>query len=162
MTIGIGDRLPDAGLFTLSESGPRRMTTDEVFGGRKVLLFGVPGPFTPTCHRNHLPGYIEHNAAIRGKGVDEIAVVAVADPFVMDAWAKETGAKGKILFLADGNGEFAQATGLSFDGSARGMGVHRLQRFAMIVEDRVVKTLSVEESPGQVGVSGAGAMLAVL
>jgi peroxiredoxin len=160
MTIKVGDRLPDVKFRVMTADGPGWKTTGEVFKGKKVVLFAVPGAFTPTCHRNHMPGFVEKAAAIKAKGVDEIAVTAVNDIFVLDAWAKATGADGKIVPLADGNGEFAKAIGLDTDISGGGMGV-RSKRYAMVVEDGVVKSLGVEDAPG-VTVSGADSILTKL
>ena len=157
MTISIGEKLPQATFKTMTADGAKDMTTDEVFAGKKVVLFGVPGAFTPTCSNNHLPGYIENFDAIKARGVDTIAVVAVNDAFVMGAWAKFTGGDGKILFLADGSGDFARATGLDLDLSQNGMGV-RNKRFSLIAEDGVVKSINVETKPG-VNESGAAHML---
>lgn len=160
MTISIGDRLPDASFRVITADGAVELSTADVFAGKKVVLFAVPGAFTPTCDRNHLPGYIEHEAAIRAKGVDTIAVVSVNDHHVMNAWAKASGGDGKILFLADGSGLFTKAVGLENDLVAAGMGL-RSKRYAMIVEDGVVTLLNVEDKPG-VNVSGAGAVLEAL
>lgn len=161
MTISVGDRLPAATFLVLKDGSPAKMTTGEIFSGRRIVLFGVPGAFTPTCHRNHLPGFIENHAALLEKGVDEIAVVATNDAFVMDAWARDSGGQGKILFLSDGNAEFVRAAGLDQDASDRGLGI-RAQRFSMIVEDGVVKTLNVEDRPGQATKSGAARILETL
>ncbi len=158
MTISIGDRIPGATLKTRLEDGPANITTDEIFAGRKVVLFGVPGAFTPTCSMNHLPGYLEHGDAIRAKGVDTIAVVAANDVHVMNAWRKSVEAGDRILFLADGNADFIRALGLDMDMSAAGMGT-RSKRFSMIVENGVVKALNVEDSPGKAETSGAAALL---
>jgi peroxiredoxin len=158
MTIAIGDRLPDATLKTMTADGAKAVTTAEIFAGKKVVLFGVPGAFTPTCSNNHLPGYLENYDAIRAKGVDQIAVVAVNDHFVMGAWQKFTGGEGKILFLADGNGDFIKALGLEADLSGGGLGL-RSKRFSMIVEDGKVTSLNIEDSPGQAVISGAAALL---
>jgi peroxiredoxin len=160
MTISVGERLPDAVFRIKTADGVVEKSTADIFAGRKVVLFAVPGAFTPTCHANHLPGYLEQADAIRAKGVDEIAVVAVNDHHVMGAWEKATGADGKILFLADGAGLFTKAVGLDIDLGAAGLGV-RSKRYAMIVEDGVVKALNVEEAPG-VSVSGAAAILGLL
>ena len=160
MTISVGERLPDAVFRIKTADGVVEKSTAEIFAGKKVVLFAVPGAFTPTCHANHLPGYLEQADAIRAKGVDEIAVVAVNDHHVMGAWEKATGADGKILFLADGAGLFTKAVGLDIDLGAAGLGV-RSKRYAMIVEDGVVKALNVEEAPG-VSVSGAAAILGLL
>lgn len=158
MTIAVGDKLPDATLKTMTADGAKSMTTAEIFAGKKVVLFGVPGAFTPTCSNNHLPGYLENHDAIKAKGVDTVAVVAVNDHHVMGAWRKFTGGEGKILYLADGNGEFIKALGLEADLSAAGLGT-RSKRFSMIVEDGKVTSLNIEDSPGQAVVSGAAAML---
>jgi peroxiredoxin len=160
MTISVGERLPDAVFRIKTADGVVEKSTADIFAGRKVVLFAVPGAFTPTCHANHLPGYLEQADAIRAKGVDEIAVVAVNDHHVMGAWEKATGADGKILFLADGAGLFTKAVGLDIDLGAAGLGV-RSKRYAMIVEDGVVKALNVEDAPG-VSVSGAAAILGLL
>jgi peroxiredoxin len=159
--IAIGDRLPAATFKVKTDEGTTDVTTDQVFAGKKVVLFAVPGAFTPTCSMNHLPGYVENAAAIRDKGVDTIAVVSVNDHHVMHAWAGATGAKGEILFLADGVGAFTKAVGLDIDLSGGGLGV-RSKRYAMIVEDGVVKALEVESNPGQAVVSAADAILARL
>lgn len=161
MTIAIGERIPQATLKTPTEDGTREIATTEVFAGRKVVLFGVPGAFTPTCSQNHLPGFLDHNDEIRAKGVDEIAVLAVNDHHVMKAWQKATGAEGRILFLADGNGDFTKALGLDVDLAVAGLGT-RSRRFSMIVEDGVVKLLNVEEKPGLPDKSSAETILAAL
>ena len=158
MTIEIGGKIPNATLKTRTTDGPSDLSTSEIFEGKKVVLFAVPGAFTPTCTMNHLPGFLDNYEAIVARGVDTIAVVAVNDVFVMNAWAKSTGAEGKILFLSDGNGEFTKAMGLDVDLSAGGMGL-RSRRYAMIVEDGVVKALNVEDSPGQAEKSSAGALM---
>lgn len=160
MTISVGESLPDAKFRVMTPDGVVEKSTADIFVGKKVVLFAVPGAFTPTCHRNHLPGYVEQYAAIKAKGVDEIAVVSVNDVFVMDAWAKATGGDGKILFLADGSGTFTKALGLELDLVPNGLGI-RSKRYAMIVEDGVVKLLNVEEEPG-VNVSGAAAIIEAL
>ena len=158
MTIAIGDNLPEATFRVLSEEGIQDLTTKDVFGGKKVVLFAVPGAFTPTCHLKHLPGFIENAAAFKEKGVDTVACVAVNDPFVLDAWANATGAAGKVMLLSDGNGEFTDKIGMGFDGSAIGLGT-RSKRYAMVVDDGVVKVLHTEESPGVAEVSTAEAIL---
>jgi len=158
MPIKVGDRLPEAKFRVMGADGPAWKTTDEVFKGKKVVLFAVPGAFTPTCHNNHLPGFIGNADAFKSKGVDTIAVTGVNDVFTMDAWKKSTGAVGKIEFLADGNGEFAKALDMTFDGSAGGLGV-RSKRYAMLVEDGVVKRLNVEDTPGKAETSGADNLL---
>ncbi|MCP8939229.1 peroxiredoxin [Alsobacter sp. SYSU M60028] len=161
MTIAVGDRIPDATFRVMTAEGPSAVNAEQVFKGRKVILFGVPGAFTPTCHKNHLPGYLARFDELRAKGVDAIAVTSVNDVFVMDAWAKATGADGKIEFLADGSADFAKAVGLSADRSAFGMGT-RSQRYSMLVEDGVVTALNVEEGAGKAELSGADKMLADL
>lgn len=158
MTIATGQKLPDVIFRISTEDGPKEISTAEIFAGRKIVLFGVPGAFTPTCNKNHLPGYIENRDAILSRGVDEIAVVAVNDAFVMGAWAQASGGNGKILFLADGSGDFAKATGLDIDLGKAGLGV-RLTRFSAIVEDGVVTALNIEDAPGSVVNSGAATIL---
>jgi peroxiredoxin len=160
MTIQVGEKLPEATFKTMTAEGPKEVGTDALFSGKTVVLFAVPGAFTPTCHRNHLPGFLENADAIKAKGVDEIAVVSVNDVFVMDAWAKATGGDGKIMFLADGSGDFARKVDLVMDASGFGMGL-RSKRYAMVVKDGVVSVLNIEEAPG-VSVSGAAAVLAAL
>lgn len=144
MTIKVGDKLPDATFNTMSAEGPKPMTTADVFGGKKVVLFAVPGAFTPTCHNTHLPGFIQMAGDMKSKGIDTIACTAVNDIFVLTAWAKQTGADGKILFLADGAAAFAKSVGLELDLTARGMGV-RSRRYSMVVDNGVVKSLNLEE-----------------
>ncbi|WP_342359208.1 peroxiredoxin [Terrarubrum flagellatum] len=161
MPIAVGDSLPQANFRVMTADGPAVKTTDDVFKGRRVVLFAVPGAFTPTCHKNHLPGYLTHYDAIKAKGVDAIAVTGVNDVFVMNAWSEATGGKGKIEFLADGNGDFAKSIGLVMDGSGFGLGV-RSQRYSMLVEDGVVKAVHVEDTAGKADVSGAEAMLNAL
>lgn len=161
MTIAIGDTIPSATFKEKTADGPVETSTDNLFKGKKVVLFAVPGAFTPTCTLNHLPGYLDNRDAILAKGVDDIAVVAVNDWHVMGAWAQQTGGLGKIHFLADWDGAFTKAMGLEADLSGGGLGI-RSKRYAMLVEDGVVKSLDIEESPGQATVSGAEAMLAKL
>lgn len=158
MTIAPGERLPETTFFVMSEEGPQKRTTQEIFGGRRIVLFGVPGAFTPTCHRNHLPGFLQNREAILAKGADAIAVVSVNDAFVMDAWARDTGGKDKLLFLADGNADFVKAVGLDQDSSHIGRGT-RAKRFSMIVNDCVVEAVNVEDETRQVTVSGAERIL---
>jgi peroxiredoxin len=158
MAISAGDRIPDATLFVPTESGPQQRSAADIFNGRKIVLVGMPGAFTPTCHRNHLPGFVENRDAILAKGVDEIVVLSTNDAFVLGAWAEASGAKDRILFVSDGNGEFVKKTGLDFDGSARGLGV-RAKRFALIADDGVVTSIAVEDSPGQATASAAAAVL---
>ena len=160
MTIATGARIPAASFRKMTAEGPAEVTSDALFGGRTVALFSVPGAFTPTCSARHLPGFIDKAEAILAKGVDEIVCTAVNDAFVMDAWGKSAGAGGKVTMLADGNGEFVKALGLTMDGTAAGMGL-RGQRFSMIVKDGVVTTLNVE-APRDYNVSSAEYMLAQL
>jgi peroxiredoxin len=155
MSITVGSRIPEATFTRMGPQGPAPITTQEAFGGKKVVLFSVPGAFTPTCSKKHLPGYIKEADAIKAKGVDTIACMAVNDVFVMDAWAKAAGAGDKVLMLADGNAEFTKKLGLEMDASKHGMGL-RSKRFSMIVEDGVVKELNVE-APGEFNVSSAEA-----
>jgi peroxiredoxin len=157
MTIAIGDKLPQIDFLTMTGDGQQKVSTDVIFSGRKVVLFAVPGAFTPTCSVNHLPGYLNNTDAIRAKGVDTIACITVNDVYVVDAWAKHAGVDGRIVMLADGNGDFARAVGLNRDFSAAGMG-ERSKRYSMIVENGVVKVLNVEDKPG-VNVSGAETIL---
>ncbi len=158
MPIKVGDHLPEAKFRVMGPDGPAWKTTDEVFKGKKVVLFAVPGAFTPTCSNNHLPGFLQNADAIKAKGVDTIAVTGVNDVFVFDAWKKATGAGGKIEFLADGNGDFAKALDLAMDGSVAGLGT-RSKRYAMLVEDGVVKKLNIEDAPGKAENSGAENLL---
>jgi len=160
MTIAAGEKLPDATFKTMTPDGAKDLSTADIFAGKKVVLFGVPGAFTPTCNNNHLPGYLENFDAIKARGVDTIAVVATNDAFVMGAWAKFTGGEGKIVYLADGSGDFARATGLDVDLSQHGMG-QRNKRFSLIAEDGVVKAINVESKPG-VNESGAAHILGQL
>ena len=159
MTIQAGDKIPAATFTVMSENGPSPVTTEELFGGKKVVLFSVPGAFTPTCSAKHLPGFVDHADEILGRGVDTIACMAVNDVFVMNAWGKSANAD-KISMLADGNGEFAQAAGLPLDASAFGMG-QRSQRFALIADDGVVTHLFIE-GPGEFKVSSAEHVLSAL
>jgi peroxiredoxin len=153
MTIQVGDRIPDMTLTKATDEGPQPVQTGDYFAGRKVALFSVPGAFTPTCSARHLPGFVERADELRSKGVDEVACVSVNDAFVMGAWGKQAGAEGKVTMLADGNGDFADALGLSADFSKFGMG-KRGQRWSAIVDDGVVSQLNVEE-PGAFSVSSA-------
>lgn len=157
MTINVGDKIPDATLIKATEAGPAPITTAELFGGRTVALVSVPGAFTPTCSAKHLPGFVDHAATIKAKGVDEIACMSVNDAFVMGAWGKSANVGDKVTMLADGNGDFAKALGLTFDGSKFGMGI-RGQRFSMLVTDGVVTQLNIEE-PGAFKVSSAEHMI---
>ena len=156
MTIQTGDRLPEVPLTIATAEGPKPTTTTEYFRGKRVALFAVPGAFTPTCSARHLPSYVEKAGDLKGKGVDEIACISVNDPFVMSAWGERDGSQD-ITMLADGNGAFAEATGLAMDGSQFGMG-KRSQRYSMVVNDGVVEQLNVE-APGEYKVSSAEHML---
>lgn len=156
MPIQVGDTLPDVPLTIATSEGPRPTSTGDYFAGKKVALFAVPGAYTPTCSAKHLPSFIERAADLKARGVDEIACTSVNDPFVMAAWARESGA-GEVTMLADGNGQFAQAVGLSMDAAKFGMGT-RSQRYSMIVTDGVVEQLNVEEA-GAYQVSGAETLL---
>ena len=157
MAIKVGDKLPQATFTTMGPEGPKPVTTDEVFAGKTVALFAVPGAFTPTCSQRHLPGFKDKAAELKSKGVDAIACVSVNDVFVMDAWGKDQGVGQEIIMLADGNGDFTKALGLELDGSRFGMG-QRSQRYSMIVGDGTVKQLNVE-SGGEFRVSSADYML---
>lgn len=161
MTIAVGDKLPDATFKVRTPDGLKDVTTQELTAGKKVVLFAVPGAFTPTCHAKHVPSYLEHLDALKAKGVDTIACLSVNDAFVLDAWAKSVGAEGKIVLLADGNATFTKAVGLDFDGSGFGLGT-RSKRYALLADNGVVKVLNVEESPGVMEVSGADRILAAL
>jgi len=159
MPIKVGDRLPQAKFRVMTAEGPAWKTTDDIFKGKKVALFAVPGAFTPTCNNLHVPSFLNNVEAFKAKGVQTIAVTGVNDVFVMEAWKKSTGAGGKIEFLADGNGEFAKAVGMDFDGSGNGLGV-RSKRYSTLVEDGVVKKLNIEDAPGKCEISGGQALLA--
>jgi peroxiredoxin len=160
MTIKIGERMPAGTFKVMSEKGPSDLSSAELFGGKRVVLFAVPGAFTPTCDARHLPGYLEHFEALRAKGIDTIACLAVNDVFVMNAWGKAGNAQGKVLMLADGNGEYTRALGLELDARGFGMG-ERAKRFAMVIEDGVLRALHVE-APGQFKVSAADYVLGQL
>jgi peroxiredoxin len=161
MAIKAGDKLPaDLKLKEMTDSGPKDVSVGDVFGGKKVVLFAVPGAFTPTCSAKHLPGFLEKADDIKKKGVDEIVCLSVNDAFVMGAWGSANSCKGKVRMLADGNGDFTKAVDLVFDGSGFGMGL-RSQRYAMIVQDGVVKELLVEPGPG-LSASSAESVLAKL
>ena len=159
MTIAVGDKLPDVKLVKVGANGPEAVQSGDYFAGKKVALFSVPGAFTPTCSAKHLPGFVEKAAELKAPGIDEIAATAVNDAFVLSAWNKASGS-GDITMLADGNGEFAEAIGLTMDGSGFGMG-KRAQRYSMIVNDGVVEELNVE-APGDFKVSSAEHMLGQL
>ena len=157
MSIKVGDRMPKGQFTVMGANGPEPLTTDDLFKGKKVVLFSVPGAFTPTCSMKHLPGFVEKAAELKGKGVDTIACMAVNDVFVMSAWGKSADVGDRVLMLADGNGEYAKALGLELDASKFGMG-KRGQRFSVIVDDGVVEKLNVEPA-GQFGVSSADTAL---
>ena len=160
MAISVGDKAPSVKLKTMTEEGMSDVSTDELFGGKKVVLFALPGAFTPTCSAKHLPGFVQKAGDLKGKGVDAIACLSVNDAFVMNAWGKDQNVGDNVMMLADGNAEFTQAMGLEMDGSGFGMGT-RSQRYAMIVDNGTVTTLNVEE-PGAFEVSSAEAMLEAL
>lgn len=147
MTLKVGDRVPSATFLVMGADGPEAVSSDDFFGGKKVALFGVPGAYTPTCSVQHLPGYVKHADAIKAKGVDAIACVAVNDVFVMDAWGKDQNVGDDVTLLADGSGEFAKAAGLEFDLSAKGLGV-RNHRFSAIVDNGVVAAINIEDAGG--------------
>ena len=161
MTIQVGDRLPAAKLKRLTADGIKDVSLADLTSGKKVVMFAVPGAFTPTCSDRHLPGFVEQAEALKAKGVDTIVCVAVNDPFVMSAWEKARNVGGKVEMLSDGNGEFTRAIGLEFDGSGFGLG-KRSRRYAMVVDNGTVKTLLVEEVPSQAERSSASAILAAL
>lgn len=153
MTIRTGDRVPSATLHEMTSDGPTSRTVDELTRGRRVIIIGLPGAFTPTCSSKHIPGFVEYYPKLKAKAIDEIMCVSVNDAFVMDAWAKALGTDGKVRMLGDGNAEFVKAAGLDVDMTARGMGV-RSRRYAMLVDDGVVKSLNLDE-PGKFEVSDA-------
>jgi peroxiredoxin len=160
MTIKVGDRVPAATLKRMTKDGPANITTDELFKGKTVLLFSVPGAFTPTCHAKHLPGFVQNLDKLKAKGIDTVACLAVNDVFVMDAWGKASGVGEKILMLADGNADFTRKLGLELDASGFGMGT-RGKRFAMVVKDGAVTALNVENA-GEFRVSAAEYVLGQL
>lgn len=160
MTIKIGDKLPAGKFKTMGEAGPQEVTTAQLFDGKRVLLFCVPGAFTPTCSAKHLPGYVAQADDLKKHGIDTIACLAVNDVFVMGAWGKSAGADGKVQMLADGSADYVRALGLELDLNAAGMGI-RGKRFALVAKDGVVEQLNVE-APGEFKVSGADAMICQL
>ena len=160
MTIKVGDRIPAATLKHMTKDGPANITTDEIFKGKRVVLFSVPGAFTPTCHAKHLPGFLQNIDKLKSKGVDTIACLAVNDVFVMDAWGKASNVGDKVLMLADGNADFSRALGLELDASGFGMGT-RGKRFALVAKDGVVTHLNVENA-GEFRVSAADYVLGQL
>lgn len=157
MAISTGDTMPDGTFGVMTDKGPGSMTTDALYAGKRVVLFSVPGAFTPTCSMNHLPGYLEHADALAGKGVDTVACMAVNDVFVMDAWAKSRDVGDRVVMLADGNGDYTRALGLELDATGFGMGM-RGQRFAIVVDDGVATAVAIE-APGEFRVSAADAIL---
>ncbi|HEY1614501.1 MAG TPA: peroxiredoxin [Rhizomicrobium sp.] len=157
MTIKVGDKVPSATLMQMKDGSPQPVKTDDLFGGKKVVVFALPGAFTPTCSAKHLPGFVQHAADFKAKGIDAVACVSVNDAFVMGAWGDNQNAGDKVMMLADGNGDFTHALGLEMDASRFGMG-KRSQRFSMLVDDGIVKELNVEE-PGAFAVSSAEHML---
>lgn len=161
MTIQVGDRLPSASLKRLTAEGIKDVALDDLTRGKKVVLFAVPGAFTPTCSERHLPGFLGRADALKAKGIDAIICVAVNDPFVLGAWEKATGVDGRVEILSDGNAQLTKAIGLEMDGSGAGLGI-RSKRYAMVVDDGVVKTLLVEDVPSQAEKSSADAILATL
>ena len=161
MTIQVGDKIPAATLKSVTPDGPKDITTDELFRGKKVVLFAVPGAFTPACSQRHLPGYVEKAGDLKKKGIDTIACIAVNDPAVMGAWGKAQNVGDKVMMLADGSADFARTIGLDIDLGRAGLGV-RSKRYSMLVEDGTVKALNVEQVPSQVEVSSADAMLKAL
>jgi len=160
MTISIGDKIPSVDLNIMTGEGPGGISTDDLFAGKTVALFGLPGAFTRTCSARHLPGFVDNADALKAKGIDDIVCISVNDPFVMGAWAKAQDVGDKVLMVADGSAKFARATGLDIDMSAKGFGV-RCQRFSMIVEDGTVKSLNIDE-PGTFENTGAEVMLGQL
>ena len=161
MTLKVGDRLPEATFNIMTADGPGEMTTGDLTAGKTVVLFGVPGAFTPTCHMNHLPGFVEHAETLKGKGVDTIAVLSVNDVFVMDAWKKASNAGDSVSFLSDTAAGFVEAAGLGL-GPAPIFGHLRSQRFALIAKDGEVTFMAIEESPGEANQTGAAAILEAL
>jgi glutaredoxin/glutathione-dependent peroxiredoxin len=157
MTIKVGDKIPSATLYRLGDNGPEAVTTDDLCAGKKVVLFGLPGAFTPTCSAKHVPGFVQNAAALKAKGVDTIACMSVNDAFVMGAWGKDQGAGGKVEMLGDGSAELTKKMGIELDLTARGLGV-RSRRFSMLLDNGVVKTLNLEEGGG-LEISGADTLL---
>ncbi len=161
MTITTGSSLPETTFTVMTTDGPKPMTTAEVFGGKKVALFAVPGAYTPTCSKQHMPGFVERVSELKAKGFDTIACTSVNDIFVLTAWAKDSAADGKILMLADGSADFAKKVGLEIDLTARGLGV-RSKRYAMAVDNGVVKILNVEDAPPQHDKSSAATLCSMV
>lgn len=161
MTIKVGDKIPSVKLKYMGANGPVEIMTDELFKGKKTVLFGLPGAFTPTCSAKHVPGFVQHAEEIKNKGVGSIACISVNDAFVMGAWGKDQGAGDKVMMIADGSADFTKAVGLEQDLSAAGLGM-RSKRYAMIVDDGTVKWMGIEDAPGKLEKSGAEAVLANL
>jgi peroxiredoxin len=161
MTIKVGERLPDSGFMVMTADGPGKKTTGDIFAGKKVALFAIPGAYTPTCAEQHVPGFVSRVDELKSKGIDTIACTAVNDVFVLTQFAKDTGAAGKITMLADGNGDFARKIGLDIDLAGFGLGL-RSKRYAMLVDDGVVKVLNVEDSPPEHDKSSAGTLCSMI
>lgn len=161
MSIQIGDKIPSVTISTMTSDGVQEISTDEIFGGKKVVMFALPGAFTPTCSASHLPGYVVKHDEIKAKGIDAIACLSVNDAFVMDAWGKSQNTNGNILMLADGSCNLTQALGMDLDLTERNLGV-RSQRYVLIAEDGVVTHLNVDPSPGELKVSDADTVLGLL
>lgn len=161
MTISVGDKLPEVTFKRMTAGGPEEKTTAEVFSGKKIVLFAIPGAFTPTCHLKHMPGFIELADELKAKGADDIVCITVNDVFVTGAWASDTGAEGKVTVLADGNADFTKAVGLELDGSEIGLGI-RSKRYAAIINDGVVEKLIIEEVPSMADQTSAAQILKAL
>lgn len=161
MAIQVGDRLPESTFTVMSDQGPKPVKTSEFFSGRKVALFAVPGAYTPTCHQKHMPGFVERFDELKEKGIDEVACTAANDIFVLSNWAKDSGAEGKVTMLADGSAEFAKKLGLEIDLTERGLGV-RSKRYAMVVDDGVVRVLNVEDAPPNHDISSAATLCSTI
>ena len=161
MPIQPGDKIPDATLMMMGDAGPTPIASQDLLGGKTVVLFAVPGAFTPSCSNQHLPGFVAQAEALRAKGVDSVVCLAVNDVFVLDAWSKQQGAGGKVMMVSDGNGELTKKMGLELDASGLGLGM-RTQRYAMLVKDGGVQKLNVEDNPAKAEQSGADAMLKLL
>ncbi len=158
MAIGVGDRVPEGQFMTMTADGPKAIGSGDLFAGKNVVLFGLPGAFTPTCSAKHVPGYVQNADALKAKGVDTIACMAVNDAFVMGAWGQDQNVGDKVLMLADGSAEYTEKLGLGLDLTARGMG-KRCARFSLLVEDGVVKAVNVEDNPGEAAQTSAETML---
>lgn len=161
MTLSVGDRVPEATFFTMTDDGPGKVASADIFGGKTVALFAVPGAFTPTCNLNHLPGFVAHADDFRAKGCDDVVCVTVNDPFVVNAWGKASGANGKVRILADADGSFTKAAGMDFDASGAGL-MTRSRRYAAVVEDGMIKTINIEDVPSNAEVSSADNLLKAL